>query len=498
MLFRSLIYDLKQINPDAKVTVKLVARSGIGTIAAGVAKAKADVILISGHSGGTGASPQSSIKYAGIPWEMGLAEVHQVLVLNRLRHRVKLRTDGGIKTGRDVVIAAILGAEEFGLGTASLVAMGCILVRQCHSNTCPVGICTQDPALRSKFEGTPEKVVNLFSFVAEEVREILASLGARTLNEIIGRTDLLAQVNRGWANLDDLDLNPILAQADPGEYPRYCTLEGRNEVPDSLDAQMIKDAAALFELGEKMQLTYNIRNTQRAIGTRLSSMITRTFTDKLQPGHITARLRGSAGQSLGAFAVQGLKLEVFGDANDYVGKGLSGGTIVVRSMTASPLASHQNTIIGNTVLYGATSGRLFAAGQAGERFAVRNSGADVVVEGCGSNGCEYMTGGVAVILGPVGENFGAGMTGGMAFIYDPENRFPSQANPETITWQRVETAHWEGVLHGLIETHAEETQSRFAETLLNDWVRESGHFWHVVPKEMLGRLEQPLRVEAAE
>src|ERR1700753_1122529 len=232
---------------------------------------------------------------------MGLSEAHQVLTLHRLRHRVKLRTDGGLKTGRDVVIAAMLGAEEFGLGTASLVAMGCILVRQCHSNTCPVGICSQDPALRAKFEGTPEKVVNLFSFVAEEVREILASLGARTLNEIIGRTDLLAQVNRGGPSLDDLDLNPILAQADPGEYPRYCTLEGRNEVPDSLDAQMIKDAAALFELGEKMQLTYNIRNTQRAIGTRLSSMITRTFTDKLQPGHIPARLRGSAGQSLGDF-----------------------------------------------------------------------------------------------------------------------------------------------------------------------------------------------------
>jgi glutamate synthase (NADPH/NADH) large chain len=494
-----LIYDLKQINPEARVCVKLVARSGIGTVAAGVAKARADVILISGHSGGTGASPQSSIKYAGIPWEMGLAEVHQVLVLNRLRHRVKLRTDGGIKTGRDVVIAAILGAEEFGLGTASLVAMGCILVRQCHSNTCPVGICTQDQALRSKFEGTPEKVVNLFSFVAEEVREILAALGARTLNEIIGRTDLLAQVNRGWAHLDDLDLNPILAQADPGEYPRYCTLVGRNEVPDALDGRMIKDAAALFELGEKMQLTYNIRNTDRAIGTRLSSMITRKFGGEgLQPGHVTVRLRGSAGQSLGAFAVQGLKLEVFGDANDYVGKGLSGGTIVVRSMTASPLASHRNTIIGNTVLYGATAGRLFAAGQAGERFAVRNSGAEVVVEGCGSNGCEYMTGGTAVILGPIGENFGAGMTGGMAFIYDPERRFPARANPESITWQRLATAHWEGVLRALVETHAEETQSHFALELLNDWARESSHFWHVVPKEMLGRLAHPLSVAAAE
>ncbi|HLZ66002.1 MAG TPA: glutamate synthase large subunit [Aliidongia sp.] len=494
-----LIYDLKQINPDAKVTVKLVARSGIGTIAAGVAKAKADVILISGHTGGTGASPQSSIKHAGIPWEMGLAESHQVLVLNRLRHRVRLRTDGGIKTGRDVVIAAILGAEEFGLGTASLVAMGCILVRQCHSNTCPVGICTQDPELRQKFEGSPEKVVNLFSFVAEEVREILASLGARSLNEVIGRTDLLAQVNRGWAHLDDLDLNPILAQADPGEYPRYCTLEGRNEVPDTLDAQMLQDAKALFDLGEKMQLTYNTRNTQRAIGTRLSSMITRKFGQTgLQPGHITVRLRGSAGQSLGAFAVQGLKLEVVGDANDYVGKGLSGGTIVIRPMTSSPLATNENTIIGNTVLYGATSGRLFAAGQAGERFAVRNSGADVVVEGCGSNGCEYMTGGTAVILGNVGENFGAGMTGGMAFVYDPKNRLQSLINPETIGLHRIETDHWSEVLENLVREHVTETQSRFAEQILNDWARELGHFWHVVPKEMLHRLAMPISAVAAE
>ncbi|HWK44804.1 MAG TPA: glutamate synthase large subunit [Stellaceae bacterium] len=488
-----LIYDLKQINPDAKVCVKLVARSGIGTIAAGVAKAKADIILISGHNGGTGASPQSSIKYAGIPWEMGLSEVHQVLVLNRLRHRIRLRTDGGIKTGRDVVVAAILGAEEYGLGTASLVAMGCILVRQCHSNTCPVGICTQDPALRAKFEGTPEKVVNLFSFVAEEVREILASLGARSLNEVIGRTDLLAQINRGSNHLDDLDLNPILSQADPGDYPRYCTLEGRNEVPDTLDAQMIKDAKALFDVGEKMQLTYNVRNTQRAIGTRMSAMITRRFgMAELQPGHITVRLRGSAGQSLGAFAVRGLKLEVFGDANDYVGKGLSGGTIVVRPMTASPLVTNQNTIIGNTVLYGATEGRLFAAGQAGERFAVRNSGADVVVEGCGSNGCEYMTGGTAVILGPVGANFGAGMTGGMAFIYDPADGFPTDANPETITWNRVGSAHWEGVLKDLVREHVAETQSRFAEQLLNDWSQELRHFWQVVPKEMLSRLAHPV------
>jgi glutamate synthase (NADPH/NADH) large chain len=493
-----LIYDLKQINPEAKVCVKLVARSGIGTIAAGVAKARADVILISGHTGGTGASPQSSIKYAGIPWEMGLSEVHQVLVLNRLRHRVRLRVDGGIKTGRDVVIAAILGAEEFGLGTASLVAMGCILVRQCHSNTCPVGICTQDAKLRAKFDGTPEKVVNLFSFVAEEVRDILASLGMRSLNEVIGRTDLLAQVSRGSRHLDDLDLNPILAQADPGEYPRYCTLEGRNEVPDTLDAQMIKDAGALFEVGEKMQLTYNVRNTHRAIGTRLSSMVTRKFgMTGLQPGHITVRLRGSAGQSLGAFAVQGLKLEVFGDANDYVGKGLSGGTIVVRPMTSSPLASNKNTIVGNTVLYGATAGKLFAAGQAGERFAVRNSGADVVVEGCGSNGCEYMTSGTAVILGPVGANFAAGMYGGVAFVYDPEGSFETAVNGETVIWQRVASLYWEEMLKTLIAEHVAATQSRFAETLLLDWDRSLPHFWQVVPKEMLARLEQPLSDEPA-
>jgi glutamate synthase (NADPH) large chain len=313
---------------------------------------------------------------------------------------------------------------------------------------------------------------------------------------VIGRTELLAQISRGGHHLDDLDLNPILSQADPGEYTRYCTLEGRNEVPDTLDAQMIKDAKALFDVGEKMQLTYNVRNTHRAVGTRLSAMVTKRFgMVGLQPGHITVRLRGSAGQSLGAFAVQGLKLEVFGEANDYVGKGLSGGTIVVRPMTSSPLQSHKNTIIGNTVLYGATAGRLFAAGQAGERFAVRNSGAQVVVEGCGSNGCEYMTGGNAVILGPVGDNFGAGMTGGMAFIYDAADEFPHRVNPETVTWQRIATPYWADLLKGLIEEHVRETQSRFAEQILVDWEFELKRFWQVVPKEMLQRLPQPLSLE---
>ena len=488
-----LIYDLKQINPDASVCVKLVSRSGIGTIAAGVAKAKADAILISGHSGGTGASPQTSVKYAGLPWEMGLSEAHQVLMLNRLRHRVKLRTDGGIKTGRDVVIAAMLGAEEFGVGTASLVAMGCIMVRQCHSNTCPVGVCSQDEDLRRKFEGTPEKVINLFSFIAEDVRNILASLGVRHLADVIGRTELLQQVSRGSDFLDDLDLNPLLAQADPGGHARYCTLAGRNEVPETLDAQMIADAQPLFERGEKMQLQYAVRNTHRAIGTKISSKITRAYgMTGLAPGHLLVRLRGSAGQSLGAFAVQGLKLEVLGDANDYVGKGLSGASIVVRTAPSSTLVTNHNTIIGNTCLYGATAGELFAAGQAGERFAVRNSGATAVVEGCGSNGCEYMTGGVVVVLGAVGDNFGAGFTGGQAFIYDADEAFEKRVNPDTLLWQRVGHPHWQGVLRDLVQRHADETQSRFSQMMLHDWSRALPRFWQVVPKEYARYLPVPL------
>jgi glutamate synthase (NADPH) large chain len=488
-----LIYDLKQINPIAQVCVKLVARSGIGTIAAGVAKAKADTILISGHSGGTGASPQTSVKYAGLPWEMGLSEAHQVLMLNRLRHTVRLRTDGGIKTGRDVVIAAMLGAEEFGIGTASLVAMGCIMVRQCHSNTCPVGVCTQDEALRKKFTGSPEKVINLFSFIAEDVRHILAGLGVRSLAEVIGRTDMLQQISRGSDYLDDLDLNPLLVQADPGPFARYCTLVGRNEVPETLDAQMIADAASLFEHGEKMQLEYNIQNTHRAIGTKLSHRIVKKYGMKgLQPGHVAVRLRGSAGQSLGAFAVQGLRIEVLGDSNDYVGKGLSGAEIVVRPAPSSPLRSNENTIIGNTCLYGATAGTLFAAGQAGERFAVRNSGAVAVVEGCGSNGCEYMTGGTVVILGAIGDNFGAGFTGGQAFIYDPDDMFEKRVNPDTLTWQRVTHPHWSEFLRDLVSRHGEATKSRYARMLAHDWERTAPHFWQVVPKEYVKYLPVPV------
>jgi glutamate synthase (NADPH/NADH) large chain len=492
-----LIYDLKQINPRCKVTVKLVASSGVGTIAAGVAKAKADVILISGHNGGTGASPATSIKYAGLPWEMGLTEAHQVLSMNNLRGRVTLRTDGGLRTGRDIVMAAMLGAEEYGIGTAALIAMGCIMVRQCQSNTCPVGVCTQDEALRDKFTGNADKVVNLITFYAQEVRELLAEIGARSMDDVIGRADLLAQVSRGSAHLDDLDLNPLLITVDGAAEIVYNRDKERNAVPDTLDAQIVRDAARFLEDGEKMQLSYAVQNTHRTVGTRTSSHIVRKFgmRNALQPDHLTVKLTGSAGQSLGAFAAPGLKLEVSGDANDYVGKGLSGGTIVVRPPMSSPIVAAENTIIGNTVLYGATDGFLFAAGRAGERFAVRNSGAKVVIEGCGSNGCEYMTGGVAVILGEIGANFGAGMTGGMAYLYDPEGTAMDMMNMETLVACPVTVLHWMNQLEELLERHLRETGSAKTANILQHWDTEQHHFLQVCPKEMLVHLPAPLSLE---
>jgi glutamate synthase (NADPH/NADH) large chain len=492
-----LIYDLKQINPRCKVTVKLVASSGVGTIAAGVAKAKADVILISGHNGGTGASPATSIKYAGLPWEMGLTEAHQVLAMNNLRGRVTLRTDGGLRTGRDIVMAAMMGAEEYGIGTAALIAMGCIMVRQCQSNTCPVGVCTQDESLRAKFSGNADKVVNLITFYAQEVREILAQVGARSLEEVIGRADLLSQVSRGSAHLDDLDLNPMLIRVDGSDDIVYNRDKPRNAVPDTLDAEIVRDAARFLEDGEKMQLEYAVQNTHRTVGTRISSHIVKRFgmRNNLQPDHLTVKLKGSAGQSLGAFAAPGLKLEVSGDANDYVGKGLSGATIVVRPPMASPIVAADNTIIGNTVLYGATDGYLFAAGQAGERFAVRNSGAKVVVEGCGSNGCEYMTGGVAVILGDIGANFGAGMTGGMAYLYDPNGVTGELMNMETLVAGPVEVAHWHNQLRGLIERHVAESGSVKAADILQNWDTELKNFVQVCPKEMLDKLPHPVSLD---
>jgi len=417
--------------------------------------------------------------------------------MNDLRDRITLRTDGGLRTGRDIVMAAMMGAEEYGIGTAALIAMGCIMVRQCQSNTCPVGVCTQDERLRAKFTGSADKVVNLITFYAQEVREILASIGARSLDEVIGRADLLTQVSRGSAHLDDLDLNPLLITVDGAAKITYDRNKPRNPVPDTLDAEIVRDAQRFLEDGEKMQLSYAVRNTLRTVGTRTSSHIVKRFgmRNSLQPDHLTVKLTGSAGQSLGAFAAPGLKLEVSGDANDYVGKGLSGGTVVVRPPMASPLVAAENTIIGNTVLYGATDGYLFAAGRAGERFAVRNSGAKVVVEGCGSNGCEYMTGGVAVILGSIGANFGAGMTGGMAYLYDPEGKALELMNLETVVTCPVAVEVWEAELKGLIERHAEETKSRKALDILQHWDMEKGNFLQVCPKEMLDKLPHPLGIE---
>ena len=495
-----LIYDLKQINPVCKVTVKLVAASGVGTIAAGVAKAKADIILISGHNGGTGASPATSIKYAGLPWEMGLTEAHQVLSMNNLRERITLRTDGGLRTGRDIVMAAMMGAEEFGIGTAALIAMGCIMVRQCQSNTCPVGVCTQDEKLRDKFSGSAEKVVHLITFYAQEVQEILASIGAHSLDEVVGRVDLLHQVSRGSAHLDDLDLNPMLIMVDGAKEAQLNRSRNRTEVDDTLDIQVINDAARFFQYGEKMQLSYAVKNTDRTIGTRASSHVVNKFgmNNELQSNQLTLKLTGSAGQSLGAFLVSGIKIEVTGESNDYVGKGLSGGVITIKPHVSSLLISHKNTIIGNTVLYGATDGKLFASGRAGERFAVRNSGAHVVIEGCGTNGCEYMTGGVAVILGSIGSNFGAGMTGGMAYVYDPQKIAKTQINLETLVIADLSVDYWIDQLKVLIEEHLKETGSVKSSNILDNWEIEKMAFLQICPKEMLTHIPFPISLNVDE
>ena len=492
-----LIYDLKQINPNARVGVKLVASSGIGTIAAGVAKAKADIILISGHNGGTGATPQTSVKYVGIPWEMGLTEANQVLTLNNLRHKVTLRTDGGIKTGRDVVIAAMMGAEEYGVATTALVAMGCIMVRQCHSNTCPVGVCTQDEKLREKFSGTPDKVVNLFTFIASEVREILAELGFKSLNDVIGRTDLLMQVNKGSPNLDDLDLNPLFVQADPGNNKRYCENLEINQVPDTLDQTIWPEIERSLDRSEIIEKEFIIKNTNRAVGTRISHHLYKKYGyKKLEENFLTLNFKGSAGQSFGAFSSKGLKLNLKGDANDYVGKGLSGATITIKLSDESNLISNENTIIGNTVLYGATSGKLFAAGQAGDRFAVRNSGATSVIEGCDSNGCEYMTGGTVVILGEVGDNFAAGMTGGIAFVYDKTRDFEKKVNPDSVIWQNIETDYWINFLKNLVHEHSQETGSLLSKNIISNFVEEVKNFLIICPKEMLDKLDNPITLKS--
>jgi glutamate synthase domain-containing protein 3 len=479
-----LIYDLKMVNPRARVCVKLVAEEGVGTIAAGVTKAYADVILISGHDGGTGASPISSIKNAGVPWELGLAETQQVLVANDLRKRVSLRVDGGLKTGRDVVVAACLGAEEYGFGTAAVVSVGCVMARQCHLNTCPVGIATQRPDLRARFAGTPEMAVHFFLHLAQEVRELLAGLGYRSLDDIIGCTELLEPAlprthTRAW----QLDLRALLAQVDgTGGLPRR-RLQERNERPDQpLDLQILADAAPVLDRQGPVKLFYPIRNIHRTVGARLSGEIARRFGDGgLPEGSVEICFAGSAGQSFGAFTISGVRLILVGEANDYVGKGMGGGEIVIKPPPTTRFASHHNVIAGNTVLYGATGGALFVAGRAGERFAVRNSGALAVVEGIGDHGCEYMTAGYVVVLGDTGRNFGAGMTNGSAYVLDESGLFPSRINPEMLRLDRLEEAQDIATLNTVIAQHYKATGSRRAAQVLEHWTALLPLFWKVIP-----------------
>ena len=480
-----LIYDLKMTNPRARVGVKLVAEAGVGTIAAGVAKAYADYILISGHDGGTGASPLSSIKNTGSPWELGLAETQQTLVVNELRGRITLRTDGGLKTGRDVVMAAMLGAEEYGFGTAAVVAIGCDMARACHLNTCPTGVATQDPVYRAKFTGTAEMAVHYFTHVAMEVREILASLGFRKLDEIIGRPELLAERalpagERGAL----LDLSPILTRVDPtGSRPRIHVVN-RNVRPSdtALDPEIVRDAQDALETGKRVTLPYTIQNAHRTVGARLAGEIARRYGSKgLPDGTIEMRFKGSAGQSFGAWATNGMRMILEGEANDYVAKGLCGGEIAIMPSAEAGFEPHENVILGNTTLYGATSGRFFASGLAGERFAVRNSGATAVVEGVGDHGCEYMTGGTVVVLGEVGRNFAAGMSNGVAYVFDPEDKLPERYNPEMVHLERVMALDHLEQLYALIDEHFAKTGSPRARLILDAWDSYRTQFWQVVP-----------------
>jgi glutamate synthase (ferredoxin) len=487
-----LIYDLKQINPDANVSVKLVSLAGVGTVAAGVAKGYADVIMISGSTGGTGASPLSSIKYAGMPWESGLAETQQTLILNGLRGRIRLRSDGGFQTGRDVVVAAMLGADEFSFGTAAMVAEGCRMARVCHKNTCPVGIATQRLDLRSKFPGKPEMVMAFFRYMAHEIREILASLGVRTLNEVIGRTDLLRQRHTNHPGADALDLTPILAVTKDMEHVVLHHQGHRNLLPerDTLNDRILYDAREVVAGGGPIEVSYRITNRDRTIGAKLAGAISKAYgAEGLPPQTIRIQLRGSAGQSFGAFNARGMHLFLTGEANDYVGKGMGGGQIVVRPGDhAESFVWHENVIAGNTILYGATGGELYLAGQAGERFAVRNSGATAVVEGIGDHGCEYMTGGTVVVLGKTGYNFGAGMTGGVAYVLDEDDKLKLRYNKELIQLDPL-TLQDETRLQALLRQHLELTGSPRAAEVLEQWATYRERFWRVMPQEMAAKIE---------
>jgi glutamate synthase (NADPH/NADH) large chain len=484
-----LIFDLKQINPQALVSVKLVAEPGVGTVAAGVVKAYADLITISGYDGGTGASPLSSIKYAGTPWELGLAETHQTLRANDLRGRVRLQADGGLKTGLDVIKAAIIGAESFGFGTAPIVALGCKYLRICHLNNCATGVATQNKVLRSiHFIGKPEMVMNYFRFVAQECRELMSVLGVRRMGDLIGRTEYLRILKGSTPKQSRLDLRPILSTAGLNDREaRYC-IDERNAPFDKaeLAERMVRDAQAAIDNRSGGTFTYEIANFNRSIGARLSGEIVRRWGNyRMIDAPIEVRLRGSAGQSFGVWNAGGLHLTLEGDANDYVGKGMAAGKIVVRPPRGSIFVARDTVIIGNTCLYGATGGELYAAGQAGERFAVRNSGAVAVIEGTGDHCCEYMTGGTICVLGRTGLNFGAGFTGGFAYVLDLDRDFVDRYNHELIDINRIAPEGMETHLQhlrGLIEKHVQETGSVWGEEILNDFRGFMGKFWLVKPK----------------
>jgi glutamate synthase (NADPH/NADH) large chain len=493
-----LIHDLKNANPQARIHVKLVAEIGVGTVAAGVSKAHADVVLISGHDGGTGASPLTSLKHAGAPWELGLAETQQTLRINGLRDRIVVQTDGQLKTGRDVVIAALLGAEEFGFATAPLVVSGCIMMRVCHLDTCPVGVATQNPELRARFSGQPEFVETFFEYIAEEVREHLAALGFRTLAEAIGQADSLHtdRAVEHW-KAAGLDLSPILTQVeDPTGGTAYQTVGQDHGLEKALDHQLIALAQAAIHEGEQIRAEIPVRNVNRTVGTMLGHEVTKVHPHGLPDGTIEFTLTGSSGQSFGAFVPSGITLVLHGDANDYLGKGLSGGRLVVRPDRTAPLTAEHNVIAGNVVAYGATEGEIFLRGHVGERFCVRNSGVTAVVEGVGDHGCEYMTGGTVVVLGSTGRNFAAGMSGGVAYVLDLR---PELVNAESLSGlvalEPLREAD-EEVLRGLLTAHRNWTESPVAERLLSAWDENHGRFTLVLPRTYQRILDIRTRAEA--
>ena len=489
-----LIHDLKNANPQARVHVKLVSENGVGTVAAGVSKAHADVVLISGHDGGTGATPLTSQKHAGAPWELGLAETQQTLLLNGLRDRIVVQVDGQLKTGRDVVIAALLGAEEFGFATAPLVVSGCIMMRVCHLDTCPVGVATQNPLLRKRFTGKPEFVENFFLFIAEEVREMMAQLGFRTVNEMVGQVGSLdtTKAAEHWKAYK-LDLSPVLHEPESAfmNQDLYCSSRQDHGLDKALDQQLIVMSREALDSGTPVRFATTIANTNRTVGTMLGHELTKAYGGQgLPDGTIDITFDGSAGNSFGAFVPKGITLRVYGDANDYVGKGLSGGRLVVRPSDDAPAdyVAEQNIIAGNVILFGATSGQAFLRGVVGERFAVRNSGAHAVVEGVGDHGCEYMTGGKVVILGPTGRNFAAGMSGGVAYVYNVDGTFEENLNAEMVDLDTMDDDDI-AYLRDMITAHVDATDSAVGQRILTDWDNELKKFIKVMPRDFKTRAE---------